>query len=233
MRVDRILAAAMLVLAAVALFLARDQWLAGALKTDAVYATQDRCLPDTGPYLPGAGRGAVNLQLLEAAALTRCASLFPEGARASFLSRAQSRLSHVLALRPEAGQATLLRAYAVGLRSGRGTPEVTRLVAESYRQAPFLRDEGEWRVRYVTTHWIDADAVLRRRSVEEALWLSTLSVARASHIWRIVANTPMGPLVDARARRMADYPLDSATRYRLQHGLPNRPARLPEPIQDY
>ncbi len=58
---------------------------------------------------------------------------------------------------------------------GVASPAVHRSLAASYRAAPFLPEEGEWRVRFGLAAWPWLTAEVRRQVLVEGVWQAELS----------------------------------------------------------
>ena len=133
---------------------------------------------------------SARLMVFDALSLTRQASAAPLEDRAALLERAEALLASASAQRPGFAQATLVQAYLSGVRGSGADPAIRVLLKRSYRESPFLKGEGEWRIRYAVAHWVQIDNELRDRVIEEAIWLSLLSKSGMVHISLIFVGTP-------------------------------------------
>jgi hypothetical protein len=147
--------------------------------------------PEAGTRVDGnALFSSTRLKVLEALILARQASAAPVASRGLLLGRAGALLAVADTERPGFAQATLVEAYLSGVRNGGADPAISALLKRSYRENPFLKDEGEWRIRYAVEHWTGIDRDLRARVIEEAAWLSSLSKPGMVHISLIFIGTP-------------------------------------------
>lgn len=133
---------------------------------------------------------STRLKVFDALSLARQASAAPLANRGTLLDRAEALLAAATAQRPGFAQATLVQAYLNGVRNGGGDPAIRALLKRSYGESPFLKGEGEWRIRYAVAHWAQIDDELRDRVIEEAVWLSNLSKSGLVHINLIFIGTP-------------------------------------------
>ncbi len=155
---------------------------------------------DCGPTCPARAQAAIGVGLTALAV-----SEDDAGRRAQLLSRAQARLDAALAVRPTAGDWWVWLAYARALDNQSDTQVIDGL-ARSYASAPYLADQGEWRVRYGAAHWSELSPAVRRAVVAEAVWIRDID--------------PMGGKVVFAAF------LDPGARAALAAGLKQPPARL-------
>ena len=133
---------------------------------------------------------SARLKVFDALSLARQASAAPLANRSALLDRAEALLAIAIVQRPGFAQATLVQAYLVGVRNGGEDPAIGALLKRSYGESPFLKGEGEWRIRYAVAHWAQIDDELRDRVIEEAVWLSNLSKSGLVHINLIFIGTP-------------------------------------------
>jgi hypothetical protein len=138
----------------------------------------------------GGPLSSTRLKVFDALFLARQASAAPLANRGALLDRADALLSVAITQRPGFAQATLVQAYLSGVRHGGADPAIGALLKRSYRESPFLKGEGEWRIRYAVAHWLQIDDDLRDRVIEEAVWLSMLSKSGMVHISLIFVGTP-------------------------------------------
>jgi hypothetical protein len=147
--------------------------------------------PEVGANIDSNGLlSSTRLKVLDALILARRASAAPLASRAALLDRAGALLVAARTERPGFAQATLVEAYLSGVRNGGADPAIMALLTCSYRESPFLKDGGEWRIRYAVGHWAQLDLDLRDRVIEEAVWLSLLSKSGMVHISLIFVGTP-------------------------------------------
>lgn len=96
----------------------------------------------------------------------------------------------LITIDPAAGINHVLFAYAlVQVTPNRG-PDALRELTESYRTAPFLRQQGYWRIWYGARHWGSFDAATRSALLEEALWLQGLGRSDRDAVQGALSGTP-------------------------------------------
>lgn len=92
--------------------------------------------------------------------------------------------------RPHWGHAWVVKAYIESLRQG---PDHRLLalaaLSRSYADSPFLRDAAGWRVTFALGHWDELDAFVRKRAIEEAVWLSRVDAGSRRAIFAAARNT--------------------------------------------
>ena len=92
--------------------------------------------------------------------------------RAPLLDRAAAELSTLQSARPYWGERAATLAFVEMLRSGDSSPAALNALSESYREAPYLRQSGSWRVEYGLRQWEQLDAETQAHLLDEAVWLS-------------------------------------------------------------
>ena len=131
--------------------------------------------------------------LLSAAILARSARQAPDRQRAGLRELAFVFLDEAEAKRPRWAQATLVRVY-MNAADSRGRGQVPELLALSYRQAPFLAKDGEWRFRASLANWSALDRDTQFASAQEAAYLASLSYPMSVHIRLLTKGRPIEAL---------------------------------------
>ncbi len=163
----------------------RDEWISAHLEAAAAY---DVGGPPPKPWDEGdvstlcktacTPRGdaalAVSLTVLAARELD-------DAARDRMLTEAQTRLAAALAVRPnDAGWWTWL-AYARFL-AGKTEASVIEALARGYDSAPFLAQEGPWRVRRCAEDWALLSPGLRAKVINEVVWMRDVDPDSAARV---------------------------------------------------
>jgi hypothetical protein len=92
--------------------------------------------------------------------------------RGPLLDRASTELSELEGARPYWGERDAAIAFVETLRSGDTSPTALHALSQSYREAPYLRQSGSWRVEYGLREWENLDSEARAHLLDEAVWLS-------------------------------------------------------------
>jgi hypothetical protein len=93
-------------------------------------------------------------------------------ARTTRIRRARESLDAALRLRPLSAHAWVVAAFVDGSVGARG--EALGDLARSYTLAPFLREDGLWRMGVGASSWADLAPPVRERLLDEADWLAAL-----------------------------------------------------------
>ncbi|WP_294202706.1 hypothetical protein, partial [uncultured Sphingomonas sp.] len=88
---------------------------------------------------------------------------------------------------------------------GVASPAVHRSLAASYHAAPFLPEEGEWRVRFGLAAWPWLTAKVRQRVLDEGVWQAELSSTRFEAMTQAFRETPAAAAFRARLLRQGDH----------------------------
>ena len=150
-----------------------------ALATDAV-GPHGAPSSDTAalPALENACPIACEPRILDAAAAVRLAAAAtePAGRRGPLLARARADLDRAAAAEPLNGSVAIHHAYAISLTASASPAEVLGAVERSYAVQAFSKTGGLWRIGVVVRNWGDAAPNLKRRVLNEALWLPATGV---------------------------------------------------------
>lgn len=136
---------------------------------------------------------------LAAMAIDRAARAAPID-RAS-LTQAGALLNRVERIRPRSAAAQVLRCRAALIAMGKSTPAAIGHLRASYRYAPFLRNEGQWRVAVAVAYWPSLDEPLRAAAVDEAVWMGEIDGSLRRTVEAIVADSPAAVRVQLRLAR--------------------------------
>ena len=89
---------------------------------------------------------------------------------------------------PRSGMAWTLLAYAASLQPGRTDCACSEL-AQSYRYAPYLREQALWRISYGAAHWQELAVSARNALLREALWYERLGKADKNAVTTALEGT--------------------------------------------
>jgi len=132
-------------------------------------------------------------------ALARQAANLPAGpGRDAVLGDAARLIDQARDQRPYWGPALVALSYLNLLRFGEGDDRTIAAWRSSYRVAPFLRDEADWRIQYALAVWPRIGPDDRRAVAREAILLARGSRALAAHVRVMVSGTALQPLVSGR-----------------------------------
>lgn len=102
--------------------------------------------------------------------------------RHALLTQAKSRLDSALAVRPFSGGWWTWLAYARALDGDEPSATLSALT-RSYEAAPFLPSESVWRVAYAAQNWESLSPMLRRRVIDEAIWMRDVDPDNAEKVF--------------------------------------------------
>lgn len=158
-----------------------------------VFAASD-LLDRTAPLPP---RGALSRGLMKAAAAFGSTGAL----RQSLIVAARQDVDQALRARPIWPAALVGQLFLDYVDGGIASPRAHRSLADSYRAAPFLPEEGEWRVRFGLAAWPWLTADLRQHVLEEGVWQAELSQNRFDAMAEAFRDTPAGSAFRARLLR--------------------------------
>lgn len=138
---------------------------------------------------PAAGSLSPRLDLLRGACLAGHAADAEGHARENLLVHARTLIERSASARRNWGEPSILLAYAASIDEG-VNPESSRLISQSYREAPFLSEAGDWRIRYAIAAWSSLDSRTRLHAVAEAQWFASQSRSQRIHMGVLFAGTP-------------------------------------------
>jgi len=100
----------------------------------------------------------------------------PQAQRDADRRAALSTAANLVRNDPRSGMAWAVLAYATSLQPERSGCACTEL-AQSYRYAPYLREQALWRISYGAAHWQELAESARNALLREALWYERLGKA--------------------------------------------------------
>ncbi|MBZ6382907.1 hypothetical protein [Sphingomonas sanguinis] len=162
-----------------------------------VFAAAD-LLGHTEPLPP---RGALSRGLMKATAAFGSTGVL----RRSLIVAARRDIDQALHARPIWPAALVGQVFLDYVDGGVASPGAHRSLAASYRAAPFLPEEGEWRVRFglAAWPWLTADA--RQHVLDEGVWQAELSPTRFEAMTQAFRETPAAAVFRARLLRHGDH----------------------------
>ena len=104
-----------------------------------------------------------------------------ESARREMLGEAQRHLTAALRVRPTAGGWWTWLAYARQL-DGADQGQVIDALIKSYAGAPFLAQEGPWRVRQCAINWPLLPKAVKERVIDEVVWMRDVDPDNATAV---------------------------------------------------
>jgi len=155
-----------------------------------VFSASD-LLNDNTPLPP---RGALSRGLMKAAAAFAATGT----PRANLIAVARTDVDTALRARRIWPAAIVGQAFLEYVKGGVTSQRAHRALAASYRAAPFLPEEGEWRVRFGLAAWPGLTADLRERVLDEGVWQAGLSQGRFDAMTEAFRASPAGALFRAR-----------------------------------
>lgn len=165
-------------------------------------------LGQTKPLPP---RGALSRGLMKATAAFGSTGAL----RQSLIVAARRDIEQALRARPIWPAALVGEVFLDYVDGGVASPAVHRSLAASYRAAPFLPEEGEWRVRFGLAAWPWLTADVRQAILDEGVWQAELSPTRFEAMTQAFRETPAAAAFRARLLRHGDHappPLSSTAR---------------------
>jgi len=112
----------------------------------------------------------------------------PPSQRDAYRRAALSTAADLVRNDPRSGMAWALFAYAASLQPERTGCACTEL-AQSYRYAPYLREQALWRISYGAAHWQELAVSARNALLREALWYEQLGKADKTAVTRVLEGT--------------------------------------------
>lgn len=132
-------------------------------------------------------------------ALARRAAELPRGpGRDAVLDDVTRLIAGARAARPRWGQALVAESYLDMLRFGETDQRTLAAFRASYRAAPFLRDEADWRIQYAIAVWPLIGPDDREAVAHEAILLARGNRNLMAHVRILVSGTALQPLVSGR-----------------------------------
>ncbi len=146
-------------------------------------------------------RGALSRGLMKAAAA------FGDTAvpRDDLIAAARRDIDAALRARRVWPAALVGRVFLDYVEGGVASPRAHRALAASYRAAPFLPEEGEWRVRFGLAAWPWLTADLRGRVIDEGVWQAGLSQGRFDAMTEAFRASPAGAVFRDRMLRLGGH----------------------------
>lgn len=129
-------------------------------------------LPQDADPLPP--RGALARGMSYAAAASRATP----PARTALIAAARRDIRSALGARQSWPAALVGLTFLDYVDGGIGSPAAHRALADSYAAAPYLPDEGVWRVRFGLAAWPWLSPEVRRHILDEGVWQAGLSPGR-------------------------------------------------------
>jgi hypothetical protein len=139
-------------------------------------------------------RGALSRGLMKAAAAFAATGT----PRADLIAAARRDVDAALQTRRVWPAALVGQVFLEYVEGGVASPRARRALAASYRAAPFLPEEGEWRVRFGLAAWPWLTADLREQVLDEGVWQAGLSQGRFDAMTEAFRASPAGAVFRAR-----------------------------------
>ncbi len=194
-------AACLALVSLAAIISARD--LVAGRRVAAVRAVTERSIPVGRDWLLATGGAPEAITPPEAVAraalwIDQAMQATATAERVRALNQADALLTRVRTSRPATPDVTLLRMRSDLVRFGGPRASTFAALAQSYRQAGFLRQQGLWRLAFAVTYWPSLSAATQQAVIEEAIWLVRLDGRLRPVVDQLVAGTPLAVTIQLR-----------------------------------
>lgn len=122
-------------------------------------------------------------------------------ARTTLITAARRDIQAALHARRSWPSALVGLSFLNYVEGGIGSPAAHRVLADSYEAAPYLPDEGVWRIRFGLAAWPWLSPTVRARILDEGAWQAELSPSRFALMKEIFASSSAGPAFRERLLR--------------------------------
>lgn len=142
------------------------------------------------------GKLSARESLYRGMALARSAAQLPSGdGRDAVLDDAARLIAAARAERARWGEAMVAEAYLNLLRYGQADLRTLSAFRASYRVAPFLREQADWRIQYAIAVWPLIEPDDRQSVAREAILLARGSRNLAAHVRVLASGTDLQPMI--------------------------------------